>query len=192
MQKVCIKYGIGEGDYHGRAFVAALKNAGFGITRDDLEADIIVTHSGGCFFLPPLELEQIFIVINPPYWPGKPLAVCTLQKVLKDFLDFARDGKLPQWFFKTIINLVHITRYLIRTLTITLHARKQRFYEALDESTTIIIRSDDDTFLHPDADKLLHEKAGRSFKFYRLPGQHDSCWRNPEPYIRIIRGAANI
>lgn len=189
-KKVAIKYGIGEGDYHGRAFVAALKRAGFEVVRDDHEADIVVTHSGGCFFLPPLELNQTFVLINPPYWPGKWLVVSTWQKVSRDFIDFARDGKLPQWCWKTIINLVHIMRYILKTLTITLHAHRKRFYDALDEHSTTIIRNDSDTFLSPNADKLLHEKAGRSFKFVRLPGQHDACWRNPEPYIEIIKSAA--
>jgi hypothetical protein len=101
-------------------------------------------------------------------------------------VDFAKDGKLPQWYFKTFINTVHILRYLIKALTITLHAHRQRFYEALDESTTVIIRSESDTFLSPDAERLLKQKAGRSFRFYGLPGQHDTCWRDPGPYIDII------
>lgn len=189
-KKVCIKYGIGEGDYHGRTFVAALKEAGFEIIRGGLEADIVVTHSGGCFFLPPPGRDQVFIIINPPYWPGKSLGRRTLQKVLRDFMDYARDGKLLQWSWKTTMNIAHILRYLIKALTMTLHTRKQRFYEALNESGTTIVRTDGDTFLTPDANELLRRQAGRKFTFIRLPGQHDSCWRDPSPYVEIIKKAA--
>jgi hypothetical protein len=190
-QKVAILYGIGEGDYHGRAFVTALKQAGFDVVRSAEDADIVVTHSGGCFFLPPLTLDQNYVVINPPYWPGKSLVISTVQKVTIDFIDFVKDGKVLQWFWKTTINLAHIVRFLLKTLTITLHAHKQRFYEAIRDENTIIIRSARDTFLTPDADRLLEQKYGRVIPLYIVPGQHDSCWRDPAPYVEIISKIAS-
>lgn len=191
-QKVAILYGIGEGDYHGRAFVSGLKRAGFDVIRDSAKADIVITHSGGCFFLPPLELDQKFVLINPPYWPGKPLVVSTMQKIYFDFMDFARDGKLHVWFWKTAVNLAHIARFLIKTLVIMRGAHKRRFYEALRDENAAIIRSSADTFLAPDADQLLEQKVGKVISFYRLPGQHDTCWRDPEPYIRIIKEISRV
>lgn len=189
-QKVAILYGIGEGDYHGRAFVRELKSAGFKVVRKAKKADIVVTHSGGCFFLPPLELHQKFVLINPPYWPGKSLVVCTLHKVMIDFIDYTWDGKLGPWLGKTVVNVAHLMRYALKALTITLHAHKQRFYEALRDEDTVIIRNERDAFLAPNADRLLDDKAGRDIPFYRLPGQHDSCWRYPKPYVEIIKKIA--
>lgn len=184
--KVAILYGIGEGDYHGRAFVAELQKAGFEVVRDARKADVVVTHSGGCFFLPPLELRQKFVLINPPYWPDRSLVNCTIQKVAIDFIDFVKDGKILSWLWKTVINLAHIGRYIFKVLTITLHAHKQRFYEAIHDEHTIIIRNDQDAFLAPNAEQLLEQKVGRIAPFYHLPGQHDACWREPKPYIDII------
>jgi hypothetical protein len=186
-QTAVILYGIGEGDYHGRAFVAELQSAGFEVIRDARKADIVVTHSGGCFFLPPLHLKQIFVLINPPYWPGKSLAASTIQKISVDFIDFVTDGRILEWFWKTMINLAHILRYIFKTLTITLHAHKQRFYEAVRDERTAIIRSDQDAFLAPNAQQLLEQKVGHVISFYHLPGQHDHCWRNPAPYVEIIK-----
>lgn len=185
-QKVALLYGIGEGDYHGRAFVRALEAAGFDVVRDAKRADIVVTHSGGCFFLPPLHLNQKFVLINPPYWPHKPLVVSMTQKVSLDFVDFVRDGKLLQWFWKSTINIMHLLRYAIKSVTITLHAHRQRFYTALRDENTIIIRSSLDTFLSPTADRSLEQKYGRVIPMYTISGQHDSCWRNPQPYIDQI------
>jgi hypothetical protein len=185
--KVALIYGIGEGDYHGRAFVTALKSAGFQIVRDARKADIVVTHSGGCFFLPPLHLNQKFVLINPPYWPGKSLIISTVQKVSIDFIDFMRTGKVLHWFWKTFINIAHILRFLFKALTITLHAHKQRFYEAIRDEYSAIIRSDQDTFLTPNAQQLLEQKVGRVVPFYHVTGQHDHCWRNPDPYVKIIQ-----
>jgi len=185
--KVALMYGFGEGDYHGRAFVAEIQKQGMQIVRNPAKADVVVTHSGGCFFLPSLDLNQKFVLINPPYWPGKFLAVSTLEKIGKDFMDYAHDGKIVQWLWKTAVNMIHILRYLIKTITITLGAHKQRFYEALRDESTIVIRSDADPFLSPQADQLLMEKYGRVIPFYRLPGQHDACWRDPKPYVDIIK-----
>lgn len=189
--KVAIKYGIGEGDYHGRAMVRELKAAGFKVVRNAKKADVVVTHSGGCFFLPPPELNQVIVLINPPYWPGKSLVISTLQKVMIDFIDYTWDGKIGPWLFKTIVNLVHLMRYILRAVTITLHAHKQRFYQALRDDSTIIIRNERDSFLAPDADRLLRDRAGRNFQFIELPGQHDTCWRDPKPYVDIVRTAAD-
>jgi hypothetical protein len=191
MIKIALLYGVGEGDYHGRAFVAELKQSDFEVVRDARKADIVVTHSGGCFFLPPLDLNQKFVLINPPYWPGKSLLVSTVEKISIDLVDFVKDGKILQWILKTCINVAHIFRYIYKVLTITLHAHKQRFYEALQDDNTLIIRSDRDTFLAPDADHLLERKYGRVIPLRSVEGQHDSCWRNPEPYIRIIRDFAD-
>lgn len=186
MPKIALIYGIGEGDYHGRTFVAELQKAGFEVVRKPEEADVILTHSGGCFFLPPLDLNQKFVLINPPYWPGKSLVKSTVQKIRIDFIDFVRDGKLLQWFYKTTINIAHILRFIFKSLTITLHARRQRFYEALRDENTIIIRSDQDTFLSPEADQLLKQKYSHAIPMYHVAGQHDTCWRDPQPYIDII------
>lgn len=191
-KKIALLYGIGEGDFHGRAFISQLKNAGYTVVRDAAQADIVLTHSGGCFFLPPLRNHQIYILINPPFWPGKSLVLSTIQKISIDFVDFARTGKILQWLWKTVINLAHIGRYIIRFLTITLHARRQRFYEALRDEQSFIIRSEKDTFLAPNADHLLEQKFGRVIPMYTAPGQHDSCWRNPEPYITIIEQVAKL
>lgn len=186
-QKIAILYGVGEGDYHGRRFIAELKKEGFDVVRDAAKADIVITHSGGCFFLPKLSDHQKYILINPPYWPGKSLTKSTVQKVSIDFMDFVRTGKIVQWCWKTVINIAHILRYIIKFLTITLHAHRQRFYEALKDEQSFIIRSERDTFLAPNADRLLEQKVGRVIPMYTGPGQHDTCWRNPAPYIEIIQ-----
>ncbi|HSH17772.1 MAG TPA: hypothetical protein VK978_00150 [Candidatus Saccharimonadales bacterium] len=188
--KVALIYGIGEGDYHGRAFVGALQMAGFEVVRKAKEADIVVTHSGGCFFLPKLKLDQKYVLINPPYWPGKSLLLSITQKVVIDFIDYAKDFKISDWLYKTFVNIVHILRYSIKSLLIAHHAHRRRFYKSLRDEDTIIIRSNRDTFLAPNADKLLEQKLGRVIRLYRLPGQHDTCWRDPAPYVEIIRQLA--
>lgn len=187
MKAICILYGIGEGDYHGRAFVRELERNGYEVIRDASKADIVVTHSGGCFFLPKPRREQKFILINPPYWPHKPLVLSMFQKVWLDFVDFAKDGKIPQWLIKTVINIAHIIRYLTKSVTISYQAQRRRFYLALGDRESIIIRSDRDTFLAPHAGTLLDQKVHRKIPIHTVPGQHDTCWRDPQPYIEIIR-----
>ncbi|HSH55994.1 MAG TPA: hypothetical protein VK983_04170 [Candidatus Limnocylindrales bacterium] len=182
---ICIKYGIGEGDWHGRRFKKALKRAGFKVTLDALRVDIIVSHSGGCFFLPQAPKEQMIVLINPPYWPGKPLALSAFQKIWWDYKAFAARGKRLGWYFKTMWNCVHLVRYLGKSWTISLSARKHNFHEALHHDTVVIIRNDQDAWCTPHIQEQLH--PGKTFHMHRMPGQHDDCWANPEPYVQVIQ-----
>jgi hypothetical protein len=190
MKSICILYGIGEGDYHGRAFVAALKSADYAVIRSARKADIIITHSGGNWFLPENYADKLVICIGPPYWPGRSLARNSLQKIVIDFDDYARDGKLFAWIMKTFWNLIHICRYLLLGLVRSKYkVRQERFYDALRHGA-IIIRPRHDAFLTPNAAELLEHKLQRPVRVIEAPGQHDSCWRQPEAYIDLIRQAA--
>lgn len=186
-KKVALLYGIGEGDYQGRAFVAALQKAGFKVTRDENAADILVTHSAGCWFLPLDYKSKKIVCIGPPYWPGRPLALNTLRKVLIDFWDMARDGAVLAWLNKTAMNLAYIVRYIIlKIFTGRYKIRQHRFYRALGLRQMYIIRNRHDAFLTPDAEVVIMKNLGKRVHIHHLPGQHDSCWRDPAPYVQFI------
>lgn len=182
---VCIMYGIGEGRWHGKRLRKALTSAGFRLISKAEEADIIVSHSGGCFFLPRTPPDQMIVLINPPFWPGKPLIVSVFQKIWWDFKAFARRGKVLGWLFKTAWNTVHLVRYLGVSLTISLKARKRNFYTSLHQDYVVIIRNDQDAWCTPDIQKVL--EPHRIFPVHTLPGQHDDCWADPGPYVEVIQ-----
>lgn len=182
---VCIKYGFGEGDWHGKRLLRALRQTGYSVTRDAEAADVIISHSGGCFSLPANNPGQLIILIGPPYWPGKSPVFSIVQKIYRDFMDFARNKKLPRWFLKTFWNLLYGTCYMPATIMISWSARKHNFYKALRQDQIVLIRNEHDAFCTPDIEQL--PVAPDRFRYFHLPGQHDDCWENPEPYVQVLQ-----
>jgi hypothetical protein len=182
---VSIIYGFGEGEWHGRAFRSALQMAGFSTNHQPATADIVIAHSAGCFYLPNERQDQLTILIGPSYWPGKPLIVSFWQKVSWDFKDYRRRGMTAAWFYKTLRNTLYIIGGTRKARLMIKNTRRQNFYAALRNKWTVIIRNQDDSWLTPNAKALLGSKA--TFSFHELPGQHDDCWINPEPYVRLLQ-----
>ena len=50
---------------------------------------------------------------------------------------------------------------------------------------SIVIQNDDDVFCAPNLNKLIKQRV------VSLPGQHDDCWHNTKPYIKIIESEYN-
>jgi len=182
---VAIIYGFGEGEWHGRVLRRALQAANFVVSHEPTTADIVIAHSAGCFYLPEERNDQLTMLIGPGYWPGKSIAVCFIQKIVRDFKDYQRRDMTISWFYKTLRNSLYIIGGGHKTLLMIRNARRQNFYAALRNKRVFIVRNHDDPWLTPDAESLLHDKA--AFSFYELPGQHDDCWINPEPYICLLQ-----
>ena len=184
-QSVAIIDGFAEGKWHHKILNEALMGAGYTIERDARKADIIIAHSAGCFFLPANFTDKKVLLIGPPFWPSKPLAVSMMQKIWRDFIAQIRKGNAGYWFLKTFWNIVYALSDIVHSMQIGRHARRQRFYEALQDSEVMLVRNQDDAWCTPDIESLLSGKA--KIKYTQLPGEHDDCWTNPAPYIQLLK-----
>jgi hypothetical protein len=184
-QTVCMIYGFGEDDWNGRAFVAALRKAGYKVIKDAAKADIVIAHSAGVFYLPDTGREQLTVLIGPPFWPGRSMFVCFLIKAWRDFWYHRSHGLTRVWFRKTLHNTLYILGGLRKAIAIARYAHRQNFYLALQQKRVLIIRNEHDAFLTPDADKILSKHA--DFKFRTVPDEHDDCWLHPERYIDLLQ-----
>jgi hypothetical protein len=182
---VFILYGLAEGPWHGKRFRQALDACGFESTNQAETADIIVAHSGGCFYLPPAKSGQLTVLINPPYWPGKPLLLSVWQTLWWPLRYYARPDSLAFWFKKTAWNGIYMLTRPHKAFWIAKHARQRQFYVALRQRRVVIIRSSRDPWLMPDASNLLKKHA--DFDYKPVPGEHDDCWLTPGPHIEVIK-----
>lgn len=183
-RSIFILPGYGEGRWHTRKLYAALFPLGYHKAWSARKADIVITHSAGCFFLPNTKSNNLIILIGPPYWPGKPLLVSLVQKLWGDFNGAVRRHHVGFWLRKICWNSFYILTNLLRVARIAHYASKQNFHEALRGKRVAIIRNDDDSWLSPRAAELLPK--GETFYHYSLPGEHEDCWVYPEFHAELI------
>jgi hypothetical protein len=176
--------GFAEGKWHTGRLMRALEPLGYSQAASTAEADIIITHSAGCFFLPNTDENKLIIMIGPPYWPGRPLIVSGSRKVWGDFRTAWQRGKLDFWAHKLAWNYLYIAANILRVFRIARFASRQNLHEALRGKRVAIIRNDDDAWFSPDAADLLPKSE--TFSFYRLPGEHEDCWVYPEEHAELI------
>lgn len=181
MPTVALLYGFGEGPRVGRRFRAALKAKGYETIDDASQADIIITHSGGCLLMPPTNRAKQIIHIAPYHWPGLPWTASMGHKLLDDLKTHHKEGELKFWSRKTFWNLVYTCNMRKNFRMIKNLSNKQRWRCA---EKTIVVRPRYDSFCIPDASAMPF-KPGAAF--VSIPGHHDDCWRNPQPYIALIQ-----
>lgn len=178
---VCILYGLGEGERVGLRFQKALRLKGYQIVRDPARADIIITHSGGCLLLPKNIKARQILHIGPYYWPGKSWAACAAQKLRDDIRSHHTVGDLRFWLHKSFWNFIYIWQ-IPKNIQMFVSIGKDDRWQHGDITT--VARPRFDAFCTPDPNALPFKKPPA---FVTTPGYHDDCWRDPEPYITLLK-----
>ncbi|HEY1064394.1 MAG TPA: hypothetical protein VGE30_03840 [Candidatus Saccharimonadales bacterium] len=183
--KVALQYGVLTGERVGRPFIAALQKAGFEITSRPESADIIIGHSGGCFWLPQAPTKQKLLLINPPFWPGRTVKSRIIRRTLTYFMFWRHGYTLPRWLWRSGWGIYYGITELPRHHALGKQSSRYRLEAIIERHTALIIRNTADDWLTPNYKQLLNKHQGLSFA--ELPGDHDNCWINPEPYVRALK-----
>jgi hypothetical protein len=180
---VAVMPGWAGGKWHTRQFEAALQAAGYTVT-DVLHADVIIAHSTACYALPSKTPAQYFVLIDPPYWPGKTLLTRILEK--KKY-----DRKLtnnPTPMKLKVQNLFWSTAFVLSKLKYTQlavqHHGQLDFLQKLKAKNVGIIHNQQDYLCSPDIEIPIVSYP--NVKFIRLPGGHNDFYTNPQPYIDLL------
>ncbi len=83
MKKVAIIPGLFEGSAQAAELRPALTHAGLEVTSDLTCADVVIAHSGGCFFAGEAAEAELVILAGPPYNPSRSVASSLLSKVVR-------------------------------------------------------------------------------------------------------------
>lgn len=187
MPTVAIIHGWAEGEWQSRQFRQQLIDNGFSVSSDIKSADIIFAHSSGCFLVPPEVKAKTIILVGPPYWPHRHLATSVLTKLFKEVTVHRHTQPFSWWLNKLAHNLWYIIANPQASLrVITDH--KLTNLPSPSRHQVILIRPADDTFTHPNIQKLL---ADQNYTFITLPGAHDDCWLDSQTYIDLIKNLIN-
>lgn len=181
--KVTIIPGFSEGTRIGRRFRRELHASGFHATKDAAEADIIIAHSGGCFLIPKNAQAKLVILVGLPHWSNRRLANSLSAKIKIEQKDL---------FFikKSSYNVYQLFRRPHIWVRMWRSWRISHIPVVPSGAKVIVIRNEDDQFLHPSEYMSLAKQQG--WLAVSLPGHHDDLWRYPEPYVTIIKNQIKL
>lgn len=182
---VAFIYGFTEGEWHGKRFRHLLREKGHEVVKDPLAADIIIAHSGGVFYVPkPLKNHQLLVIINPPYWPERPVTERARNMILHMMRSvYPGNGPLFQlykttWNFRYLIHHTKTNREMIARIS------TYDLENEISHPNTILVRNAHDPWLTPQLDGL--KDINPVLRIHHLSGGHDDCWLRPETYINLI------
>ena len=183
LRTVAIVHGWAEGEWQSQIFRRLLENSNFHYIRDVERADIIVAHSSGCFLVPTNVNAQLIILVGPPYWPGRLLAVSVILKLFKEITHHRKNQQLSWWANK----LIHNIWYIFSQPQDTYNAMTKHKLQNLPDGRrhhVVMVRPDDDTFTHPHIDQVVGDP---NYAYVSVPGSHDECWIDPQAYVELIK-----
>jgi hypothetical protein len=183
-QRVAIIPGVATGWKPWRHFAACLQQAGYKIVRDSEEADIIIAHSAGCFWLPQGPTHQRLLLIDPPYWPGRSVRQRTLSR-LKSNANFRAHGySFVWWLWRNLWGAYTAARELNHTRDILRHVRVFDLDATLTNHVAILVRNHHDDWLTSDLEPLAQRHP--QLTIVQLPGDHEDCMHHPQAYIKLL------
>lgn len=165
----------------GKRFEKALVRAGYRITRDAAQADILITHSGGCLLLPTRIRATLILQIGPYYWPGKSWLSSASHKTRKDLRAHHRAKDLGFWLRKSLWNLVYFGNL---RANLRMYRGLRNGAQWRHGARTLVVRPRYDSFCTPDPAAMPFRQAPA---FLSLGKHHDDCWRYPAPFIDLLQ-----
>lgn len=184
-RKVKIAYGIFAGERNGRRLRRALRQAGYGITRKFGDADIIIAHSAGCFWLPPASKSQHYLLIDPPYWPGRAVGERARSRARTNFRFRTYGYPLRYWLARNLWGLYYAARDLPRTVRIVRFAAKYDLEAIVRGRNVTLVRNEHDDWLTPDLERL--QTVNPQLRTVEMPGDHDHFSYHPEAYVHLLQ-----
>lgn len=183
MINLAVKPGWAGGGWHTRQFEQALRTAGYNIT-DELNADVVVAHSIACYDLKTKSPATYYILIDPPYWPGKSILARFIEKQRQDNRSLKNRFGRKYIVQKILWGAFYILARPRDTLLALNSSGQLDFLNDLQDKNVLIIRNQQDQLCSADIKVAL--AAYPDIYYYELPGQHDDYYYNPQPYIDLL------
>lgn len=179
--KIYIIYGFAEGP--GLAWELAKHKVTLVNSIED--ADVVMTHSGGCFLLPAELPGKTVAILNPVCGPAERLLIVLGKKIWWDFAYYVRKKQFGAWLRKSSWNLWYMATRVPRNLGI---ARKARYFEnklpSVRAKRVLVINNALDPWATavPQSEITKHR-----YTYATLPGPHDDIWLEPKKYLDILQ-----
>ncbi len=185
-RKVTIQYGVFAGHHTGKKLRKALQAAGYHITDRTDDADIIIAHSAGCFWLPEPSAAQQVVLIDPPYWPGKSVRVRARSRYFRNLRFHSYGYPLRYWLIRNLWGAYYGVFDWKQTRRITRFAPSYNLAVIVrDYPNILLVRNEHDDWLAPDLSEVM--RANPRLVVHRLPGDHDDINYHPERYVALLK-----
>lgn len=184
MKTIAILEGWAGGPKLTRLFRSKLKNAGFAVAKHPKQADIIIAHSVGCYFLPKHKKAKVIVLINPPYWPRRSI-VRRQRQMSKNEYDFLlQTFGLRRLLLDRFWQLFYLMAKPAYSYSVLKNHGELDFLTKLDDLKTILVRNQGDEFCSPEIKEVISHY--RNIDYVEVPGYHSDYYTNPQPYIDLI------
>src|SRR5262249_31508955 len=127
---------------------------------------------------------QLYILIDPAYWPGKSIISRVLSKKNSDSKLVRAQLGWKALFKKTFWELVYIFTKPNYTVLAIKQNGNLNFLVDLKDKPIYVIRNQNDYFCSPDIEVALQSHP--NIRYVKLPGEHDDYYTNPQPYIALL------
>lgn len=181
---VAILYGFAEGQKIGEHLTKVLTQDTFILTKDSINASVIIAHSGGIFLVPQNTKAQTLIFVAPSIGDVSLLGT-QLHKTWIEFHNALTTKRLLQFYKRSLWNCVYLaTRNAY-------HSQMMRAYKMLGKKlpnfqtkNVFVITNNKD----PWSKQLTQDQKKNypSYTFITMDGTHDDLWINPENYIKLL------
>ena len=183
MINVAILPGWGGGSWHIKPFEESLLASGFAVT-DPVRADVIIAHGTACYDLPQKTPAVLYVLIDPPYWPGKPIWRRFWEKITQDAKDLRRTRGIKfviaKYFWGSVYGLSKINNAVLSVKS----AGGLDFLDRAKGKNIWVIRNSEDVLCSPDIQLPL--SGYKQAHLVNLPGKHDDFLTNSQPYIGLL------
>ena len=183
MINVAIKEGWAGGEWFTQPLRQALQANGYGVT-DILHADAVIAHSTACYDLTGKSPATVYILIGPPYWPGKNILSRVLAKKTAGNKTVRQNQGWKYWLKKTAHEVVYTIAKPGYTALALRSNNNLDFLLKLRTRSVYLVRNQNDYFCSADIQAAL--AAYPNVTYVALPGEHDDYYTNPQPYIDLI------
>lgn len=183
MLNVAVIPGWAGGKWHTRQFEKTLIEHGYKITAR-IDADVIIAHSVGCYDLPAKTPARYYILIDPPYWPGKSILRRFAEKQRQDnrhLRDTLGRRYLARKFIWGAWYVITRPRYIYLAVA---SKSDLNFLNGLKDKNVLVVRNQSDQMCAPEIKVAL--AAYPWVYFTEVPGEHDDYYTNPTAYIPLL------
>lgn len=184
MTKLAFVHGWAEGAWSASRLAKSFKDAGFDLVPDPRTADVIISHSAGCYCSCGYSNAKLIVLIGLPLWPGKPVLISLIQKLVLEVAQH-RSGELAWFSSKLGHNALYILANPLSLVVFFANKWRRKLPRPSQHQKILLIRNQNDRFSEPAACKKIAQELG--YEYIEMPGLHDDCWIYPDAYVKKVK-----
>lgn len=176
-----ILFGFGEGRAHANKLMRCVSKKGWEYTTSIAKAEVVITHSGGCFFVPQYLANKAVLIANPICCKPKQVLPSFWRKLGSDLAQTSHEGQWAHWLRKTCWNSVYMVAHIpynLHMLWYTIHTSDTLPAIAAKRVTVIANHHDPWATLTP---PIVATQP--TYRYLSFDGSHDDLWLHPQKYL---------